>query len=133
MSVLDRVRRTDKSTGIIENGGQTSEDLSSTLEAKSEVAARIKLVAEELVHYVDSKGAESPFSGHMWFIKSIFGIFYDEMKGKDDEILAMWVGQFGCLLEWCGTGDDSKLPPDVVAYLHLRHPEREQLAIESGV
>lgn len=114
-----------------ENGVQTSEGPSSTL-AASVVARRIQIVAEELISYVDTKGSESPFAGHMWFIKSIFEVFFDEMKGQDDEKLAMWLKQFGVLLEWCGTGDDSVLPPEVIAYLRMHHPEQLHLAIEAG-
>lgn len=101
-------------------------------QAVSEVARRIQIVAEELITYVDSKGSESPFAGHMWFVKSIFQIFFEEMKGQDDGKLAMWLGQFGVLLEWCGTGNNSVLPSEVLDYLRMHHPELVQPAIEAG-
>lgn len=111
-----------------ESGGPTLGD-QSTIPADSAIATRIKLVADELIDYASNK-EDSPFSSHMWLIKSIFQIFFEEMTSQDDERLAMWLGQFGVLLEWCGNGDDSLLPPDVLEYLRRNHPEK--LAITAG-
>lgn len=105
-----------------------SADQSSTQE-DSEIAKRIRLVADELIDYA-SKKQDNPFSGQMWFIKSIFQIFFEEMTSTDDEKLAMWLKQFGVLLEWCGTGDDSLLPSEVAEYIRANHPEH--LAITAG-
>lgn len=118
---------------MTECGDQASGDQSSTL-AVSPIARRMCLVATELIDYVDKKKADSPFAGHMWFIKSIFEIFFDEMRGQDDEKIGMWIGQFGTLLNWCASGDNSLLPPEILEYIRITHPEEfpEQLAITTG-
>lgn len=85
-------------------------------------------MATELIEFAEKK-SDSPFASHMWVIKSLFRIFFEEMSETDDEKLGMWIDQFGCLLTWCGTGDDSVLPPEVRDFLHREHPE--MLAIEA--
>lgn len=127
MSVLDRVRRSTPQTGMAPNGDQKSAD-QSTIPEGSEVAKRIHLVATELIQFAQSK-SDSPFASHMWVIKSLFQIFFEEMNTTDDAKLGMWIDQFGCLLTWCGTGDDSVLPEEVRDFLHREHPE--MLAIEA--
>ena len=126
MSVLDRVRRTHQ-TGTDQNGVPRSEE-QSTIPEGSEVAKRIHLVATELIEFAQNK-ADSPFASHMWVINSLFQIFFEEMNTADDAKLGMWIDQFGCLLTWCGTGDDSVLPPEVRDFLRKQHPE--MLAIEA--
>jgi hypothetical protein len=112
------------------NGDPTSGDQSSIPAVEpSEIAKRIKLVADELIDYA-SKKDDSPFSSHMWFIKSIFSIFFEEMSAADDEKLGMWLTQFGVLMEWCSTGNNDLLPPEVAEYLRNFHPEH--LAITAG-
>lgn len=65
----------------------------------------------------------------MWVIKALFSGICEELDGASDEVLGHWIKQFGLLLEWCGTGDDSLLPPEVREYLGLHH--KEMLAIEA--
>lgn len=85
-------------------------------------------MATELIEFAEKK-TDSPFASHMWVIKSLFRIFFEEMNTTDDAKLGVWIDQFGCLLTWCGTGDDSVLPPEVREFLHREHPE--MLAIEA--
>lgn len=127
MSVLDRVRRQDRMATTTTTGGQTSQG-QSTIPADSEVARRVNLVATELIDFVE-KQSDSPFASHMWVIKPLFTIFFEQLGSADDAKLGMWIDQFGCLLTWCGTGDDSVLPPEVRDFLRREHPE--VLAIEA--
>jgi hypothetical protein len=48
----------------------------------------------------------------------------------DADQIAGWFEQFGRIVEWCGSGDDSILPPSVRAYLAEQHPD--MLAITAG-
>jgi|SRR5215469_8541856 len=127
MSVLDRVRRTPTPTAI-SGSNQTSPETSGTQTERSVVAQRIQLVVDELLTYASAK-KDSPYSSHMWIFKSIFTGICEELGGASDEVLGHWISQFGLLLEWCGTGDDSKLPPEVLECLGKNH--KEMLAIEA--
>lgn len=85
-------------------------------------------MATELIQFAQSK-TDSPFTSHMWVIRSLFEIFFEEMSTTDDAKLGLWIDQFGILLTWCGTGDDTVLPPEVREFLRKQHPE--MLAIEA--
>lgn len=130
MSVLDRVRRTPPATATTTNGAPASpETSSSTRVPESVTAQRIKIVTEELIQFAEENGADSPFAGHLWVVKSLFGIFLDELSSADDVKTRMWLQQFSALFQWCSDGDASKLPPELQEFLHLKHSAL--LAIEA--
>lgn len=104
-------------------------DKSGTPEVKSAVAARINLVVTELIDFAEQNKQDSPLTSHIWVLKSLFSAMSEELNGASDEVLGHWIEQFGKLLEWCGSGDDSVLPPEVVVYLKRSHPQ--MLAIEA--
>jgi hypothetical protein len=59
----------------------------------------------------------------------------DEVLGEiadngDVDTMEMWFVQFGKVVEWCGSGDDTILPDGVREYLSENHPQ-ELLAIEA--
>jgi hypothetical protein len=126
MSVLDRVKRARTDTT---DSGQTSPDPSITPEVKSLVAKRINLVVTELIDFAEQNKKESAINSHVWILKSLFSAMSDELNSASDEVLGHWIEQFGKLLEWCGSGDDSVLPPEVIEYIYKNH--REMLAIEA--
>jgi hypothetical protein len=61
----------------------------------------------------------------------MFDEVMDELAADTDPAqIANWFEQFGRIVEWCGSGDDSILPDSVKAYLAQSHPE--MLAITAG-
>lgn len=54
----------------------------------------------------------------------------DELAENDVETIGQWFEQFGKIIEWCGSGDDSVLPEAVRPY--LRQQVEERLAITAG-
>lgn len=73
------------------------------------------------------RGPESKYSRYLWVMQSMFDEVLDELSdGTDDAVIASWFEQFGKIVEWCGSGNDSVLPPNVRGYL------TEQLALTTG-
>lgn len=94
------------------------------------VVARLRVVMHQLATYAQ-RGPQNKYSRYAWVMQSMFDEVMDELAGDtDDTQIAGWFEQFGKIIEWCGSGDDSILPPGVRSYLTQQHPE--MLAIESA-
>lgn len=50
---------------------------------------------------------------------------------KSEYAIGEYFAQLGRVIEWCGSGDDTILPPGVRQYLADKHPA-ELLAIEAA-
>jgi hypothetical protein len=84
----------------------------------------------QLSAYAQS-GPANKYSRYAWVMQSMFDEVMDELADDTDhELIASWFEQFGKIVEWCGSGDDSVLPESVRAYLAQKHPE--MLAITAG-
>lgn len=128
MSVLDRVHRKETADHI---GDQTSPEKSSSLTlADPPVIRRLRIVLGQLTQFA-SQNRGTKYSRFAWVLESMM----DEVLGEiadngDTETMGLWFVQFGKVVEWCGSGDDSLLPDSVRAYLTEHHPQ-ELLAIEA--
>lgn len=126
MSVLDRVRR------IETTGDPTSPDKSSTQLAAVEppVVRRLRVVMNRLAAYA-ATGPKNKYSRYAWVMQSMVDEVLDEIAADaDPDTIASWFGQFGRIIEWCGSGDDSILPDSVRKYLAETQPD--MLAITAG-
>lgn len=64
------------------------------------------------------KGPQNKYSRYAWVMQSMFDEVMDELaEDTDPDQIAGWFEQFGRIVEWCGSGDDSILPPSVRQYL----------------
>ncbi len=130
MSVLDRVRKTK--TGTNRDTGLPSTGMSSTHLANP-VAQRLSLVATELVSYINAKG-DTPYNRYVWVVQCMIEEIFGEIDDLSQDTLAEWMEQFGKVLTWCGSGDDTILPESVREYLRVNHEDMltvEPLAIEA--
>jgi hypothetical protein len=82
---------------------------------------RIRIVVDELVDYANKNADKNPLASHLWVVSSMFESVTAELTDATDEKLALWIDQFGKLLQWCATGDYSNLPPEVVEHLQKTH------------
>jgi hypothetical protein len=82
-----------------------------------------------LADYAKGSG-DNKYSRYVWVMESMFDEILDEFGANDDELIAGWFEQFGKIIEWCGSGDDSVLPEAVAPYLRAKVAER--LAITAG-
>lgn len=70
------------------------------------------------------KGPENRYSRYAWVMQSMFDEVMDEMASDTNpDLIASWFEQFGKVVEWCGSGDDSVLPESVRAYLAESQPD----------
>jgi hypothetical protein len=66
-------------------------------------------------------------------MQSMFEEVLDELSVTDASTLGGWFEQFGKIIEWCGSGDDSILPDAVREALADQYPDvvKQPLAIEA--
>jgi len=77
------------------------------------------------------RGPQNKYSRYAWVMQSMFDEVMDELADDTSaDTIAVWFEQFGKIVEWCGSGDDSLLPPQMRAYLAEQHPD--MLAITAG-
>lgn len=127
MSVLDRVHRRETEDRI---GGQTSPETSNSLTlADPPVIRRLKIVLGQLSAFVTAN-RNSKYSRFAWVLDSMMEEVLSEIADNGDtETMGHWFVDFGKVVEWCGSGDDSVLPESVRQYLSENHPA-ELKAIE---
>lgn len=78
-----------------------------------------------------TRGPENKFSRYAWVMQGMFDEVMDALADDvDAEQMQAWFEQFGRVVEWCGSGDDSILPDSVRQYLATEHPA--MLAITAG-
>jgi hypothetical protein len=78
------------------------------------------------------RGPASKYSRYAWVMQAMMDEVLDELgQDTDAEQIASWFEQFGKIVEWCGSGDDSILPDSVRRYLADSHPE--MLALPAGI
>jgi hypothetical protein len=109
MGVLDRVRehRTGNSTGTA-----LSSDSVTLVRAEPAAVQRLRFVFAELTDFVGNAGDEKARRFSV-LGRAIMEEILEEMADAPsltDETIAIWFAQFGRLVEWIGTGDDSILP-----------------------
>ena len=129
MSVLDRVRKAE-TDGL--SGDQTSPGKSSipTLDDPP-VIRRLRIVLGQLSAFA-ANNRSSRYGRFAWVLDSMMDEVLSEIADNGDTgTMGQWFVDFGRVVEWCGSGDDSVLPDSVRAYLAEKHPQ-ELLAIEAG-
>ena len=127
MSVLDRIHRTSTETG---EPDQTSQEQSSTLIlAEPPVVRRLRIVMTQLSQFA-GRNQGSKYSRYAWVLQSMMDEILDELADIDSVTMGKWFVDFGKIVEWCGSGDETVLPDSVRAYLAENHPQ-ELVAIEA--
>lgn len=76
------------------------------------------------------KSADPRFAKWSWVAKTMLTEALDEMHEVPEATISVYLTQFGRIMEWCGTGDMSVLPPEMAEYISKRY--RETPMIESG-
>lgn len=106
--------------------------------ADAPVARRLRIIMTQLSAYArqpvrDGENASkaSKYARYAWVMQGMFEEVLDELSVTDADVLGGWFEQFGKIIEWCGSGDDSVLPDAMRAYLSENHPG-ELLAITAG-
>jgi hypothetical protein len=109
--------------------------------AEAPVARRLRIVMAQLTKYAtrpaepgEDRNKVSKYSRYTWVMSSMFEELLDELAVTDSETLGGWFEQFGKIIEWCGSGDDSVLPVSVRAAFQEQFPQemQSQLAITAG-
>lgn len=83
---------------------------------------------------------ESPILRHRWILDALIEEVLYRLDNADatEANLTLWVNQFGNILTWCATGDDSVLVPEMRDFLWANYPDImslgriERLAIKAG-
>lgn len=128
MSVLNRVRQKDAET----TGDRQLADQYSTLLAEANpVLGRLNIVLKQMSAFIKQQ-PQNKFSRYAWLLDEMMTEVLDEIasQGGDTSSLGDWFEQFGKIVEWCGSGDDSVLPDSVREYLANR--QGNMLALTSG-
>lgn len=136
MSVLDRIHRTETdSTGIEESeSDHLSLDKSGIrTEADNPTIRRLRIVCSQLLEFA-TKSKASKYSRYAWVLESMLDEVLSELDdGKDINMIGAWFEQFGRVIQWTGSGDETVLPDSVRIFLEANHPEELKLAIEAPV
>ena len=130
MSVLERVRKSQEPSGR-PDGVLTSPEASSIREDEPAVIVRLRIVMSRLAEFARN-GKDSKYARYTWVMEAMFDEILDEFGDNDEAMLATWFAQFGEIIAWCGSGDESRLPDAVRPYLVQKMQERQQLAITAG-
>jgi hypothetical protein len=88
---------------------------------------------KQLTTYAENSpsGRTDKYSRYAWVMQSMFDEVLDELQDTDGDTIGGWFEQFGKIIQWCGSGDDTVLPPGVREYLASAYPN-EMLAITAG-
>jgi hypothetical protein len=112
---------------------QTSSVPSTIREADTPVTRRLRIVVSQLTDFIQIKG-DSRYARYGWLLDTLMTEVLDEIadNGKGDEAIGEYFAQFGRVIEWCGSGDDSVLPESVRSFLIGKYPDLiTPLAIEA--
>lgn len=96
------------------------------------IVRRLRLVMEQLTQAAQRGNGDSKYARYAWVMQGVMDEVLDELAADgnvgmtDADTLAAWFIQFGKVVEWCGSGDESVLPETIRPYLVQR------LAITSG-
>jgi hypothetical protein len=107
-------------------------DKSSTqlAEADPPVVRRLRIIMRQMTTFAQN-GPANKYSRYAWVMQGMFDEIMDELASDTDPaLIGSWFQQFGQVIEWCGSGDDSVLPESMRGYLAEKHPE--MLAITTG-
>lgn len=129
MSVLDKVHRRLMDTS--QDGDPRSQEKSSTPTGDDfPVIHRLRIVVTQLTDYAKRDGTNA-YARHAWVAIALFDNLLDEMpEGFTNERAAEMFVVFGKIIEWCGTGDVTVLPPQIRKFLAENFPH-ELPAIEA--
>lgn len=113
-------------------GGQAlAEQSSIPTSDEPPVVRRLRVVMGQLHDFTSQGGGKADkYARYSWLMKSVMDEMLDELGTTSGEQLAVWFEQFGQVIAWCGSGDDSQLPPQLRQYLSDNH--KELLAITAG-
>ncbi len=89
----------------------------------------LRIVMTQLSQFA-GRNQGSKYSRYAWVLQSMMDEILDELADVDSVTMGKWFVDFGKIVEWCGSGDETVLPDSVRAYLAENHPQ-ELVAIEA--
>ena len=83
------------------------------------VIRRLRMVFSQLADFTASAGNERTRK-YSWLMQSIMEEVLDELADnqQDETRIALYFAYFGRMVEWCGSGDENILPPELRKWLH---------------
>jgi len=136
MSVLQRMLSMDMETSPAhsssrQDGDQTSSGMSSTLTVVNPVIERLQFVISQFTALMSDVGRDTKYGKYMWILEGFIDELFEEMSETDldTDKMSVFFDQFGMVLQWCATGDDSKLPESMRGFVLAHRPQL--LAIEA--